>query len=188
MHITDFVFMAGFLLMAGAVLRAGAHAVRRRWASARRILLRAILFALGYTAIVVATSLATPRRWIQIGEEQRFDDWAATVVKAERSGERYRVVVRVANHGRGRPQRAADAELILVTSDGRRLAAVTSPDQRSMRSLVQPGESFETAEDFEVPSGETIIGADLVHGAWPELFIIGDRGSLFFKRPLVRLP
>jgi hypothetical protein len=187
MRLPDLLFIAIFLGVLVALLRAATATLRRRWAEVRRILTRTAAFAVAYLAVVIATSLLTPRRWISLGQEQRFDDWALTVLRVDRTGERYHVELRVSSHARGRPQRAADADVVLVASDGHRFRPLDAPDARSLRSVVQPGESFVTARDFQVPPGARIIGIDVLHGAWPSLFIIGDRGSLFHKRPLVRI-
>jgi hypothetical protein len=188
MRIWDLVFVVVFLGVVIGGVRVLACALRRRWPEARRGVVRGGAFLAVYIAVVVGVSLATPRRWLSMGEEQRFDDWALTVAGIERTDRGYRVELRVANHGRGRAQRAADAEVVLVAADGRRFAPANETVERSLRSMLQPGESFETTREFTVPPEAEIIGLDVLHGAWPEIFIIGDRGSLLHKRPLVRIP
>jgi hypothetical protein len=186
MRIQDLVFIGAFLGTVAALLRAAIAALRRRWSDARRILTRLTVFGIAYLLLVSATSLLSPRRWISLGEEQRFDDWALTVLRVSHTAQRYHVDIRVASHARGRPQRAADAGLALVASDGRRFWPLPAPDARSLQSVLQPGEWFETARDYDVDPQARIIGLDVLHGGWPALFIIGDRGSLFHQRPLVR--
>ena len=94
--------------------------------------------------------------------------------------------VRVSNRGRGRPQAARDAKLVLVADDGHRFEAIAHNPGRSLRSQIQAGESIDLVCRYEVPTDVEIIGIDVVHGAWPQLFIVGDCGSLFHKRPYVR--
>jgi hypothetical protein len=144
-------------------------------------------FAIVYFSILVGVSLATPRRWVAIGEEQRFDDWCLTVLGIERHGHRYDVDVRVSNRGRGREQAASDAKLQLITSDFRRIEAIADNSPQQLRSTIAAGDSLDVTCRFEIPDDADVIGVDVVHGAWPQLFIIGDRGSLFYKRPLVRV-
>lgn len=187
MRIGDLIFIVGVLALLVAVARAIGYTVGRRWADARRILARAFVVALVYLAVVVGVSLVTPRPWIGVGEEQRFDDWALTVTGVERTERGYRVSLRVANHGRGRTQAALDAAVVLVTLTGDRIAALAAPSERSLRSKVPAGDSFETFREFDVPAGVVVRGLDVLHGAWPAWFIIGDRGSLLHRRPLVRL-
>lgn len=187
MQLQDLLFIIVFLTAVVALTRAVVSTLRGRRPDARRILSRIGVFAVGYLSVVIATSLLSPRRWIAVGAEQRFDDWALTVTHVEHATQRYHVDLRVTSHARGRPQRAADAAVVLVASDGRRFRPLDAPGARSLQSLLQPGESFETSRDFQVPSDARIIGLDVLHGAWPALFVIGDRGSLFHKRPLARI-
>ncbi|MDH4063510.1 MAG: hypothetical protein OEW19_03860 [Acidobacteriota bacterium] len=185
--IFELLFIVVLLGTVAATSYAGALALGRRWLHARRVIGLTAALVGTYLVVVVVVSFLTPRQWVAEGQEQRFDDWAVTVLQAHRLEGGYRVDLRVASHARGRPQRAADAQVLLVAADGRRFAPRAAPGERSLRSTLQPGESFVTTRTFDVPSDAAIIGLDVVHGAWPELFIIGDRGSLFHRRPLVRL-
>jgi hypothetical protein len=186
-NISELFFILCALAFAIAVVRLVLKIVRRRWLEARRLGVRLAAATLGYLSVVAIASAATPRRWVNLGEEQRFDDWALTILTAERSPEGYRLTIRVANRGRGRAQSAPDADVLLVAADGRRFECRPAPGERSLRSVVQAGESFETVRVFDVPRDAALLGADVVHGAWPEWFIVGDRGSIFHRRPLVRL-
>ena len=187
MKIQDLLFIVIVFGTVIALLRVGIAAVRGRGTHARHILRHTAIFLAAYVAVVIAVSLATPRRWIEIGHEQRFDDWAITVTSVVHTATHYRVDVRVSNHARGRPQRASDAALSLVAADGRTFPAHDAPQERSLQSVLEVGESFDTAREFDVPADARIIGLDVIHGAGRGLLIIGDRGSPFYKRPLVRI-
>lgn len=187
MSLGELVFIALFLGTLGATLRIVVHLAKGRTREARRLALRLALLLVTYLGVVVAVSLATPRVWFALGEEQRFDDWALTVVAAEPLADGVRLTLRVANRGRGRPQAARDVEVLLVAADGRRLAPRSQTGERSLREPVAAGASVETTRDYAVPDGLEILGVDVVHGAWPAWFVIGDRGSLWHRRPLVRL-
>jgi hypothetical protein len=188
MSIGDLFFMVCFLALVVAVMRLGVLAVRGRWDGVRRSGSRVAALVVAYFAVLVVVSLATPRRWVALGEEQRFDDLAFAVDRAESAAGHWRLQVRVANHGRGRGQRARDADVALVAADGRSFACTVEPSARPLTSMVQAGESFETAVSVDVPEGATIVGADVIHGSGPPgWFIIGDRGSFLHQRPLVRL-
>lgn len=187
MKLADLVFLVMFLAGGVTLVRLLLHVVRRRWREGRRLGLRLAGVSLVYLGLVVAVSLATPRRWVAVGEEQRFDDWSLTVERVEVVEGGYRLGLRVANRGRGRSQRAADAAVELVGADGRRYVSAAAPAARSLQSVLEPGESFLTVRTFEVPANASIIGADVMHGAWPQWFIVGDRGSLLHRRPLVRI-
>lgn len=181
------MFIAGVIGLFAATARAVWLVLRRRWGEARRITARTGAVVAAYLLVVAVVSLATPRRWIAVGEEQRFDDWSLTVTSVSRVGRGYRVGVRIANRGRGRPQRAADANVLLVAVDGRSFAPINAGHQ-SLRLALQPGEARDTELNYGDVGDAPLLGADVIHGAWPQWFIIGDRGSLFHARPLVRLP
>lgn len=189
MGLADLIFLGLVVALMVAILRIAAHGVAGRWNTVRLLGYRTSLSVAAYLAIVAAVSLSSPRRWIPVGAEQRFDDWGLTVERVDPVPTGIRVTVRVANHGRGRAQAARDAELLLITKDGREIAPSAAPlGARSLRSIVQAGDAFETERDFVVPPGTQVAGLDVRHGAWPEFFIVGDRGSLFAKRPLVVIP
>jgi len=187
LKIQDLIFIAVFLGTVVSLFRAGILALKRQYHQSRRVLLRAGIFLGAYLLLVMGTSLATPMRWIEIGEEQRFDDWALTVLQVDHAADRYHVMVRVTSHARGRVQRAADASLELVAKDGTRFRPVDPASVAELRRRLEPGESFETALDYDVPPGTEAAGLDVIHGAFPALFIIGERGSLLGKRPLVNI-
>jgi hypothetical protein len=184
----DLTFITCFLTFVVASVRLVILAARRRWADVRRAGLHLAAATAAYLAVVAVVSLATPRRWVALGEEQRFDDLAFAVVHAEASSGHWLLQVRVANHGLGRAQRARDAGVALVAADGRRFPCTCEPSGRPLTSVVQAGESFTTTVTVDVPEDAAILGADVIHGAGPPgWFIVGDRGSMLHSRPLVRL-
>lgn len=183
----DLVFVAGLGGLFAATARALWLVRCRRGRAVRRLMARTGAAVAAYVAIVAVVSLSTPQQWIAVGEEQRFDDWSLTVTSVSRVDRGYRLGVRVANHGRGRPQRATDANVLLVAVDGRSFAPIEGGHQ-SLRRVLQPGEAHDTELQYGDLGDTPLRGADVIHGAWPQWFIIGDRGSLFHKRPLVRLP
>jgi hypothetical protein len=187
MKLADFAFIAVAAFSLVVLLRLALQLLRRRWPAARRVGSWWLGFALAYLALVAVVSLATSRQWLSVGEEQRFDDWCLTVLSVDHQGQQFDVVVRVSNRGRGRAQSARDARLMLVADDGREFEAAPDVAGRSLQLTLAAGESFETVCRCVVPAEARIVGIDVVHGAWPELFIVGDRGSILHKRPLVRV-
>jgi hypothetical protein len=187
MNLFELVFLLLVLGLVIGLVRLTVHVARRKWRDARRLALSLAGVVVVYLAVVVLVSLATPREWVAIGEEQRFDDWCVSVDRVERIAGRYRLDIRVASRARGRPQRAADAQVVLVAADGRQFGPVPAPSERSLQSVLQPGESFVTVRDYDVPADASILGVDVIHGAWPGWFIVGDRGSILHQRPLVRV-
>lgn len=187
MNLAEVAFVAVAVFSLAVLLRLAVELLRRQWPAVRRIGIRWLGFVLAYLAVVAIVSLATSRQWLSVGEEQRFDDWCLTVLSVDHHGQQFDVIVRVANRGRGRAQSARDARLMLVADDGREFEAAPDAAGRSLQSTLAAGESFETVCRCVVPAEVRIVGIDVVHGAWPELFIVGDRGSIFHKRSLVRV-
>jgi hypothetical protein len=182
----DLFFISGALLSVIVWIRLLLLMFRGRRSDAGALLTYWTMSAVAYLAIVVVTSLLTPRRWIALHDEQCFDEWCVSVLDARRMNSDYQVTLRVASHSRRRPQRAADADVRLV--DTTRNSYSPEPTvARSLQSVLQPGESFDTVRLFGLPSDKQALGLDVIHGAWPEWFIIGDRGSLLHKPTLVRL-
>lgn len=189
MNLAELVFIILFLTTLVTIVRLTVKLVRRRWAEVRKLSTVLASGMAAYVLVVVSVSLATPQEWVTLGQEQRFDDWALTVQRAERTSTGWHLTIRVANRGLGRPQRARDAEVLLRAADGRTFGPLPSPTERALTSMLQAGESFETVRDYVVSPDLPILGADVVHGAGPGpgWFVIGDRSSFFHRRPLVRL-
>jgi hypothetical protein len=187
MNLAECAFIAAAAFSLVVLLRLALQLAKRRWPAARRMAIRWLGFAIAYLGLVVVVSLASPRPWLSVGDEQRFDDWCVTVLSVDRHGQQFDVAVRVSNRGRGRAQSAPDARLVLIADDGREFEAANDVPGRSLRSTLAAGESLQTVCRCVVPAEAQIVGVDVVHGAWPELFIVGDRGSLLHKRPLVRV-
>jgi hypothetical protein len=173
------------------------------------------LLALGsylaaYLAVVVMVSLLTPRKELQLGQDECFDDWCVAVDKVhfspavgQGSGQRstqglfYIVTLRVSSRALGRAQAAPDAGVHLLDDRGRIYR--TSPegqqayDLSSGKSLplstrLQPGASFQSARVFELPRDAGHIGLVVEHGGFPGWFVIGDDNSLLHKRTIILLP
>jgi len=182
----DLVFISAALASVVVWVRLLLLMFRGRRSDAGALLTYWAMSGAAYLAIVVVTSLLTPRRWIALHDEQCFDEWCVSVLDAHRVNADYQVTLRVASHSRRRPQRAADADVRLV--DTAKNAYRPEPTvARSLQSVLQPGESFVTVRVFGLPSEKQALGLDVIHGAWPEWFIIADRGSLLHKRTLLRL-
>lgn len=182
----DLMFLAAALVLLASLGRLAWHLVRRQWHAARTLAGR-IAAAVGvYLSVVGLVSVTTPQQWIALGQEQRFDDWCITVTSAGRDAEGYHVHARIANRGRGRTQRASDANLVVVTAGGQTFQPHDS-GREALRVDLTAGESRDVDLRYSLPADAVVAGADVIHGAWPQWFIIGDRGSLFHRRPLVRL-
>ncbi len=183
MTIFDLLFLLLVPVLAIWLARAFYLTARNEWPRARRAWLGLGAVVAVYMSIVVAASLATPRKRLRMGEDQCFDDWCLGVVRALRaSGGRYIVTLRVSSRAKRVRQREWDAGVRLVDGQGRRYeVSAAESGARPLSDEVGPGESFETTRAFDVPGEPKGLALAVTHGAWPGLFIIGGEGSLLHR-------
>lgn len=201
------VFASVILLAAVFVALAARHARAAGW-----------LLAFGgagwllYLSVLVVVSLVTPQRAVAMDQDRCFDDWCVAVEKATTTdalgrgastvradGIFHVVTLRLSNHARGRPQRAASAAVHLVDSRGRRYdvslrgqaafiaqQGATAP----LTATLGVGQSLEVVQVFDLPLDASELGLTIEHpvGFSPGWLIIGDEVSLLHKPTIVRLP
>jgi hypothetical protein len=162
--------------------------------------------ALGiYLTIVMISGIATPRRVLQPGERQCFDDWCialqqatpTTTIGAESAyGVFQTVVLEVSSRARRVQQAAPDAKVFLRDGDGheydvsKRGQAAWERDHgpaKPLGSRLDAQTSFTTVRVFDVPATAKDLVLRVSHGGWPGWFIIGENGSLFHKGTVIRL-
>ncbi len=200
MTIFDLLLLLVFLTCAAALVSAGWNALRGRGPAAVRTLQRLGAFLLAYLGIVIVVALASPRRIIPAGTNQCADDWCIAVLRSERwpskSAKWLAVTLRVSSRALRVPQSAPDARVYLLDSDGHAYepdAPAQAAYERANGPAIpfsvrlQPGEAILTTRVFETPRPVDNLRLRLVHGGWPELFVIGDSNSLFHKRTVMRL-
>ena len=194
MRIFDLFFIFVFFLSLGAFLAAAIAALRGRRARSLTILRRWAICAAVYLIVLIAVSVVSPRRILNIGESWCFDDWCLAVEKVERTPSNGKVSVkttlRIFSEARGVTQRAKGAWIYVVDEKGNRYAPVADPAAVPLDVLLRPGESVSASRVFEVPSGAGELGLITGHGfpcCYPNP-IIADEASLFHKRTFVRLP
>lgn len=203
MTIFDLVFIVVFLGTVVVLVTVLIHALRRRLTRAARLLAACGVFLAFYLCIVIAVSLATPQRFLDIGEDRCFDDWCVAIESADTTGVLgqgeqitkakgtiYVVTLRLSNHARGRAQRASSAAVYLRDAQGKR-HDVSRRGQNAYEAEHGPtapltarlplGRSLTTVRD--------ILGLTIEHpvGFGPGAFVIGDDSSLMHKRTLIRL-
>jgi Domain of unknown function (DUF4352) len=144
-----------------------------------------------------------------MGERQCFDEWCDSVervVRLSQVGEPttsarargifWAVTVRVSNAGRRRAQRATDAGLYLIDSEGRRYfqsssgqraLAATGTGGEDLRTKMPPGGSFERTAVYDVPKNSEELGLVVTHGRFPGILIIGDAQSFLHAPTVIRL-
>jgi hypothetical protein len=207
MTIYDLVFVVGVIALVCTLVVAAVQVLRGRQRRAARILIRLGAAVTVYLIIVVAVSLATPRRTLSQSERRCWDEWCLAVERVTRSeaigpsaiakaGEfLYVADVRVTSLAKRRPQRELGVVLYLIDASGRRY----DPDFDGTRALaalgrtgapldsqLPPGGSFIHRVAFRVPRNAVGLGF-VKEGSGPQAVIIADDESLFHKRTMTRL-
>jgi hypothetical protein len=192
MTVFDLLFIAVFVGTMVILVLAGLAAIRGRRARALAWLRRLGVMASVYLGIVILVSLVSPSRVLNLGEEQCSDDWCIAVTKARHQpvadAQLYEVSFRISSRARGRAQRERGVRVYLMDSRGRCYDPVLDQADVPFDRLLQPQEAVDIRRVFNLP----VAAHDPVlvvsrEGWFPGLFIIGDSGSLFHKRPVVRL-
>lgn len=151
---------------------------------------------LGYTVVLVAVGLLTPRRTLAAGARRCYDDWcvatidavlARTAVASCPGANVWIVRLEVSSDAKRVRQRAADATALLEDSATRHYPSCDSPGPATLRDELGPGESFEVALAFALPAGRVPAGVMIRHGYVPGCLIIGDDQSLAHRPTLYRL-
>jgi len=211
MTIFDAAFIVVFLGTVVILVAGLLQTLRRRPTRAARLLSVYCVFLALYVCVVVAVSLATPQRFVELGDDRCFDDWCVAVDSVDTTsvlghGEQmmkadglfYVVTLRLSNHARGRIQRASSAAVRLRDETGRS-HEISHPGQAAYEAehgpavpLTAPlalGQSVTTVRVFDVPDDLHVLGLAVEHpvGFGPGKFIIGDDSSLMHKRTLIRL-
>jgi hypothetical protein len=192
MTVFDLLFVAVFLAAVVLLVLAGVTALRGRRAPALALLCRLGIMAGVYLGIVILVSLVSPRRVLNRGEEQCWDDWCIAVTDAHRQpaadGQSYEVTLRVSSRARRRAQRERGVRVYLMDDRGRCYDAVSDPAAVAFDTLLQPQEAVTATRVFHLPAEAQAPVLVVAHEGWfPGLFIIGDSGSLFHKPTVVRL-
>ena len=148
-----------------------------------------------YLGIVIAVSLVSPQRVVEIGERQCSDDWCIAVIGASRSavpgGAEYAVAFQVSSRARGVSQRENGVVVYLIGGTGGRHLAEPDASALPFDVLLQPGQAVTTSRRFKVLAEEEVLGVVVGRegsNAIPGLFVIGDDGSLFHRPAIVRIP
>jgi hypothetical protein len=192
MTICDLPFIAVFFAVVIMLVLAGVAALRGRRARAIALLRRLGLVAGVYLGIVILVSLVSPRRVLSIGDDQCSDDWYLAVINVRHQpaedAQSYEVTLRVSSRARRRAQRERGVQVYLMDNCGRCYDPVSDPAAVPFDILLQPQETVSLTRVFRLPVDAHDSVLVVSHESWfPGLFIIGDSGSLFHKRTVVRL-
>jgi hypothetical protein len=192
MTIFDLLFIAVSFGTVGMLVLAGLAALLGRRARAFALLGRLGLLVGVYLSIVVLVSLVSPRRVLNLGEDLCSDDWCIAVTNVRRQPaedtQSYAVTLRVSSRARRRAQREQGVQVYLMDDRGRCYDAVPDPAAVPFDILLQPQEAVHITRAFRLPADAQDPVLVVTREGWfPSLFIIGDSGSLFHKRTVVRL-
>ncbi|HEX5323295.1 MAG TPA: hypothetical protein VFW40_05870 [Capsulimonadaceae bacterium] len=208
MSIFDILFLVVVLSAAITLVAALIGLLRGRRRSALRALgILAACLAVYFLVDIVVT-VSSPQRVLRMGQNRCFDEmcFAATSVKivptlgpkgrrVKAAGRFYLVTIRLSSHARRRPQRELGVMVSLidsrgqiygVSSAGRGAFEAASEPNPPITSLLQPGESLNSVQVFDVPKGASGIALHVGHSG-PGLFIIGDDENPLHKPTLIRL-
>lgn len=139
-------------------------------------------------------SLLSPRRFVDVGDDQCSDDWCIAVTSAGRSpgdtGGAYDVTFRLSSRARRVAQRERFVVAYLRDARGRRY----DPDSRAadvpFDVRLEPQQAVTATRRFRVPADAHDLGVIIAREGdipLPRCCIIGDEGSLFHKKTVVRL-
>jgi hypothetical protein len=192
MTVFDLVFVVVFLTSVIMLVSAGVAALRQRIAQARATLRRLGIMVGVYLGIVIVVSLLSPRRVLNVGDAQCWDDWCIAVTDVRRpAAERarsYEVDFRVSSRARRRAQRERSVTVYLMDDRGRCYDPETDPAAAPFDVLLQPQQAVATTRRFNLPADAHDPVLVVSHEGWlPGNVIIADSESLFHKRTVVRL-
>jgi hypothetical protein len=194
MTIFDLLFIALFLTAAGTSVAAVVAAVRGRRATARVLVRRLALSTAAYLGAVAIVSVASPRRFVDVGENQCSDDWCIAVTGVRRTpglGEvAYEVTFRISSRARRVAQRERGVVVYLEDGRGRRYDADPRVADAPFDVRLEPLQQVTTTRAFTVPADAPAVGLVVWRTSgmpFPGCCIIGGEGSLFHRRTMVRL-
>jgi hypothetical protein len=188
MSIFDLLFLALVLTVLITLCVAAGCAVGGRGRQSLRILQRLAICTALYFAVVIAVSLAAPRRIFNVGDMQCFDDWCIAATSSTPMGHSYLVGLRISSRARRVSQRERNLSVYLTDRENHRYDPHMRPSDVPLSTLLQPGESIELSRLFVVPPGATEFNLAIIHeGGFPMGWFIIGYDTWFRKPPLVRL-
>jgi len=202
--IFDLLFLASFLFAAALGVRIAALAIGGRWEGVKRAGRLLGGFLACYAAVLLASSLARPRRFYAPAERRCFDDWCvaamgtdaapdASLPEACRGGAAWIATAEVSSVALRVRQRALDARAEMEDAQGRRYPPCAEPlarDPGGARRLADelgPGDSFRVYLPFRLPAGAAPAGLVFHHGEFPGVVIIGEDQSFLHTPALHRV-
>jgi hypothetical protein len=185
----DLLFIVLFLTAVSTLLAAAWFVVRGEFVRAGRILFRLFAGAAAYMTAVIAVSAILPRRVVNLGDPQCFDDWCVATAAVQRlpdgSHAAYTVDFRLSSRARRISQRENNLAVYLTDTRGNRYDPAASNSATPFNVLLRPQESVVVSRSFLVPSEAAGVGVVITHeGGFPiGRFIIGY--DTWFRKPAI---
>jgi len=192
MTIFDLLFIALFFTVVVLLVVAAVSALRGRRVRAITILSRLGILIGVYFVILILVSLLSPRRVLNVGENQCWDDWCIAVTDVRRAPAdtvvSYVLTLRISSRARRRAQRERGVVVYLLDDRDRRYEPVVDTAAVPFDIMLQPQEAVTSTRTFEIPTDANNLVLVVAH-AWrfPGCCIIGDSQSFLHKRTAVRL-
>jgi hypothetical protein len=194
MRLFDLVFLVLFVTAGGGVVAAAVATLRGRRAASRRLLRRLGLSTAVYLGIVMVVSLASPQRFVHLGDDQCSDDWCIAVTNVRRTptapGVSYELTFRLSSRARRVAQRERGVRVYLRDAHGQRYDPDPAAGDVPFDVRLEPRQQVTTTRVFTVPADVQPVGLIVALGGgfpFPGCCIIGDEGSVLHKRTVVRL-
>ncbi|MGB7265949.1 MAG: hypothetical protein WBC92_10585 [Terracidiphilus sp.] len=207
MMLFELFFLAFVFVSIVAAIGGVAAVVRGARRTGKRIFVGLAISWVVYFSVVAIVSATTPQRIIPIGQDGCFDEMCSAVIHAETAGELgppgqtvkaqgifYVITMRVSNLSRGRAQREGGLRALLwaagksyeVSPDGQSAWETANGATARLTAQLQPGESIESVQVFDLPKDALTPGLVLSHGFTPGYFVIGE-SPIFRKPTLMRI-
>lgn len=186
MNLFELIFIV-LAVTAVATLGAAALSVARgAGAKARRLMVRLMMGSAIYALLLGLGSVLLKPPPFRLGDPRCFDDWCLTVLggrRAPASPELFVVTLRLSSRARRRPMGEAGTTVYLFDSGGRRYSTIPDPADVAFDTLLQPGESVDTARRFRVPPDARDLVLVYRHTGFPIGWLIIGEGGWWQSTP-----
>src|SRR5258708_6805455 len=210
MTIFDGILILAALGCVLALTALGYFLVRSQWRRAKRVLLALASFLVVYAAVLVSVSLLSPQQVLAMRQDRCFDDWCLSVEQVVQQptigsapmlvrvhGVFDLVTVRVSSRARAVSQRALDAQVYLLDTQGQRydpnpagqlVLDASGQGGQPLDSELAPFGSFTRTVVFDVSKGVSHLALVVTHGLFPDVIVIGSDQSFLHKPTIIQLP
>jgi hypothetical protein len=210
MTIFDGILILAVLGCGLSLVSVGYFLVRRNYRRAKHILLGLASFLVVYAAVLVSVALLSPQQVLAMHRDRCFDDWCLSVEQVVQQptigstsmlvhahGVFDLVTLRVSSRASRVSQRALDAQVYLLDSQGQRYDPDPAGQQvldasgqggQPLDSELAPDGSFTRTVVFDVPKGASSLDLVVTHGLFPDVLVIGSDQSFLHKPTVIQLP